>query len=625
MSFENVVLTYPHPHIVVFVEDNTEYIETFLTEEEPVKLIQCGAFATGRDNQLIYCEDYNQYVEEFGKPNFKLYGQPGYNLAAALKTGYASAYVIRVMPDDATYANVVVTVRYKVTAKQIVEADPEHSIEASETPGKLTVEFKTVSLENAKTEEELKLAFEALKQYDPDDEGFITMPWLLFYQRGRGSYGNSTRILLADATAYDDPENTYRAYRVDVMEMGESLTVKERAYGSFNPDLFDSASKESLYLEDLICDPEEGLNKISCMINEALLQDIVEKYNEGVGAEETITTMDIVFGKTMSGTTNNFVEFTESSLVLSDAEGFSLFNGTEGSFDPTKPQRDDAITSMLVKAYDGDLDKMILSRYSSPADFMLDANFDNDVKRSMVRLALKREYDAMCYLDCGLLSTTDDVIQWLTENKDIYGYNVVKQLHHFKIRDVDYTGKTIPVTTTYHMASLIPQHIKTKGLNTPMALENARVTNCVKGSFLPVIDPDENDIKKEIYNLRGVYYETVKYGVYQRGVAITTQQKFSDRLDEFNEYILHLAVAKATSILQSKIYQLGEAEDRAAYKETANKELQYILGPMVRSVEVDFEMSAEDERKSILRLKLRIVFKTIVKRGIVEIYLDPRA
>ena len=175
------------------------------------------------------------------------------------------------------------------------------------------------------------------------------------------------------------------------------------------------------------------------------------------------------------------------------------------------------------------------------------------------------------------------------------------------------------------MAGLIPRHIKTKGLNEPMAMENAMVTEAVKGSFLPVIDPDDNAIKKEIYNLRGNYYETVRYNVYQRGVAITSQRELSDRLDEFNEYILHLAVAKATSILRSKIYKLGEEEDRAAYTETANKELQYILGPMVRSLTVEFKMSAEDERKSILRLALRIVYKTIIKRGIVEIYLDPRA
>ena len=32
----------------------------------------------------------------------------------------------------------------------------------------------------------------------------------------------------------------------------------------------------------------------------------------------------------------------------------------------------------------------------------------------------------------------------------------------------------------------------------------------------------------------------------------------------------------------------------------------------------------DNEKRNILRLKIRIVFKTVVKRGIVEVYLDPR-
>ena len=71
MSFENVVLQYAHPHVAVYLEDNTTYTETFLAEEEPVKLIQCGMYAEGRDNKVIYCPNYASYIEEFGNPNYK--------------------------------------------------------------------------------------------------------------------------------------------------------------------------------------------------------------------------------------------------------------------------------------------------------------------------------------------------------------------------------------------------------------------------------------------------------------------------------------------------------------------------------------------------------------------------
>lgn len=619
MSFENVVLTYPQPHVVVYVEDNTTYTETFLTPEEPVKMIQCGAFASGRDNTLIYCQDYEEFVNEFGEPNYKLYGQAGYNVARALKTGQCAAYVMRVMPDDATVANITVCVKYKFEA-----TNPDGTTD-EEKAYKLHIGFEAGYAQNATSEEEVAMAFKALENRDPDENGFITVPWFYAFQTGRGEYGNSTRIMFADATAYDDIENTVRTYRFDVLQMTDALTRLESAYGTMNADLFDKTSKESLYLEDLINDVEEGFNKVNINIVENTLLNIVKEYNAKFGASETTSTLDIIFGKNMDGTTNKNIVFTEDSAPLYNSEGLSLKGGTEGSFAVDSEQREDAMTAALVNAYAGKYDKTIKSRYSTPADFMLDANFPADVKKQMVALALIREYDAMLYLDCGLLDTVEATINWLTEFKDYFGYNICKQIQHYKVRDTDYTGKTIDMTTTYHLAGLIPVHIKNKGLNEPMAMDNAVITEAVKGSFLPVIDPDENDIKKEIYNLRGNYYETVRYNVYQRGVAITTQQKTSDRLDEFNEYILHLAVATATSILQSKIYKLGEEDDRAAYTETANKELQYKLGGMVRSATVEFKMSADDERKSILRLALRIVYKTVVKRGIVEIYLDPRA
>lgn len=620
MSFENVVLTYPQPHIVVYVEDNTTYTETFLTEAEPVKMIQALTSASGRDNQLIYCEDYDQYVNEFGEPNFKLYGQAGYNVVRALKTGYCSAYVMRVLPEDACYANIIVSVKYKVIDDTEIVDGTVVNVK------KLSIGFTTSYAANATSIEELEMSYEALRNPSPDADGYITLPWFYAYQTGRGTYGNSTRIRFLDATNYDEPENSYKCYRFDVLEMGSTLVRKESAYGSMNADLFDSQSKESLYLEDLINDPEEGFAKVNIKVTESVMDTLLKIYNEQVGdGTDTLSTLDLIFGRDMEGLSNTKIVYTDDTVDLADSEGLSLAGGSEGSFSTENPDRQDAITQCLIRAYSGKYDKMINSRFSTPADFMLDANFDADVKKTMVALALRREYDAMCYIDCGLLDTTDDCISWGESFKDIFGYNVIKMMHHYKFRDVDYTGKTIDVTTTYYMAELIPRHIKTKGMNEPMAMDNAVIKEAVKGSFLPVIDPDENSIKKELYNLRMNYFETVKYNVYQRGVAITSQRETSDRMDEFNEYILHLAVYKAESILRSKIYKLGEEEDRNSYTETANKELSYILGPMVRSITVEFKMSADDERKSILRLALRIVFKTVVKRGIVEIYLDPRA
>ena len=48
------------------------------------------------------------------------------------------------------------------------------------------------------------------------------------------------------------------------------------------------------------------------------------------------------------------------------------------------------------------------------------------------------------------------------------------------------------------------------------------------------------------------------------------------------------------------------------------------FGDFLRSITVEFVMTAKDERKNVMRLRLAMVFKTVVTRGVVEVYLNPR-
>lgn len=619
MSFENVQLLYEHPHVAVYVEDNSGYTPTYLEPEVPVRMLQCGQFAQGRDNKLVYCESYEQLINEFGKPNYRLYGQAGYNVARALKTGYCAAYVMRVMPDDATFANTIVMLRYKV----ITDIDGNNS---------LSVSFTSKSVENAFTVEAIRAEMNRLSSTDPDEDGYFYKPLFCVYAAGRGLYGNTLRFRFADVTNYENTfRPTVRDYRFDVLMMEDTLVRKEYVFGCFDETAFDIVYKESLYLQDLINDEESGLGKVRIMINTEAFEEVLNVYNTQVlpAGEEptTIGMLDLIYGLDNFGNTNKYITFEPSPDEISfraETDGVMLSGGSEGSFDINAEGRDDAIEEMLVRAYAGHLDRLIKSSFSTPVDFMLDANFPDAVKRQMAALAMARQYDCTCYLDAGLLDTTTETLYWLALFENIAHPNVNKETHHYKYRDLDYTGKLIDVTTTFYLAGLIPTHFKEVGLGSAMACANAIVTEAVKGSFLPVIDPEDHDIKKEYFRLRGNYYETIRYGVQQRGTATNSQLEVTDRSDEFNNYILNLAVQTARDIMYGHIYNFAEPEDRARYQNTTNDTLQNKLGAFVRSCTVEYEMSKDDEKRNILRLKIRIVYKTVVKRGIVEVYLDPR-
>lgn len=635
-SFDNVVLQYQHPYIATYLEDNTIYTDT---DEVSVPTpsfngIQVGFFGAGRDNVILYSTNTDMFIEEYGTPNYKLYGQAAYNVVAALNTNQCGMYTLRLLPDDATYANCVVMVDWKVET-------PE---EGDDPKPQLYIKFRKANVTGAKSTAELKTAIAAMYGTELDDEGYNSAPLISFWQLGRGKYGNATRLNFTDPMDYDSEGNTYRYYQIQVMEYAKTgLTTKERISGCLQDGILDhsNSNNPSMFMEDLINDPELGSKKINVMVHSdtyeeiyAAYQSAVENYTEQeAGAILNEDTLDIITGLLMDGTENPVINLVDNSAEADylnpiSVDGFAMAGGTDGTFDTGDATTVEALkTELLIKAFQGSIDRKLTSRFGTPADFCMDANFPEEVKREMGGFAAKREYDAMTYIDTGLLTSSSEICNFLEGMKSVTAYNLVKECGTYKYRDADYTGKIVQMSITHWLCKALPTHISIESYTTPFAREDARLvagTDFVAGTFMPQINPDDNDVKKQIFKFGGNCYETVRNGVVQRSTGITTCTTNSDRKLEFNEYILHRAVKIAYDILNSKLYKIGEEADRLQYQTHAEKEISYQLSAYLRSVTVEFVMTAKDEQRSIMRLRMRLVFKTVITRGILEIYLDPR-
>lgn len=657
---------YAHPYISIQIYDNTEFTEEAASDErKSFNGMQVGFFAGGRDNQLLYMQSQLSYLREFGDPNFRKFGQAAYNVDNALATDNCGMYVMNLRPETATYANIVIMVRFKLvevtdstedvsqvnedagaSEVDIKETEPSAPAESEEKPKakKLVYAFYAKTIEKATDEDKLTTAALDLMQTDPDEKGFYNMPFMLLYSLGRGEYGNSIHMTFGNATEYatesaffDVTRPEYHLYTLTVMEpTADGLSQREINYGGFDVDGFDKSSDfgPSTFMADVINDVETGSQRIHAEIYTETLDVICKMINEGCGVTEKVTpaTLDLLTGLTLDGTTATFMEQDtkgDDYINLFSLDGFTMNSGNDG----WDGMDDDAINKkkdeLLIAAYSGDIDPFIKSRFSSPCDFNLDANYSLPVKKQMAALAGKRLYDCMTYLDTGLINTTSGLISVLSSLKNIYGFNVVKECHNYKWRDKDYTGKICNMTITHWLAKALPNHMADPdiGLTTPLARDEAILQSSVDyipGSFKPVIDPDSDDIKNTIYRLRGNCYETLTYRSVQRSTAITSCQSKSDRLLEMNEYILQRAVAIVYRILASKIYKLGEQEDRDRYEEDATDIINEELKGYVRTTSVRFEMTPADEKKSLLRLILHITFKTVIQNGEIKIYLDPR-
>lgn len=566
--------------------------------------------------------------------------------------------------DGATVTDFTINTANVVFADAAVTLSDEGDVAEDDTPEVpvLMISFYARSFENICTIDELKLKFASLYNENMDEDGYYHMPVMFYYALGCGEYGNKIRVKWSDAMEYDGDMTPFRRYCITVMEITkDGLMEREYIRGSINETAWDTTQDNDglcAYLKDLANDIEYGSQKIGLDLTQQTFEKMLDLYNAEVKPEGeddvTMDEFDPIFGLDMNGDPVNNIVISSydgdlgQPVNLEAVDGFILENGGDGSMSyhtrmsaEEQAVYDAAYEQTLLRAF-GDVDvvgedgkvttlkmhdKSIKSRYSTPADFMFDANFPNSVKTKMVELAKSREYDCMTYLDSGLCQTTSECISWLRSMKEVYAYNVVKDIGCYKYRDARFTRKVIPMAITHWLAGALPTHLSIYGIGDAFARKRARLkagVDYVAGSFYPVIDPDDHDIKREIYKYRGNCYESVNRNCVQRSSAITTCQEKSDRMEEFNEYIVHRAVRLAYDIMNSNLYNTITDEKLLAYTEHAEKQISYNLEGLVEKVTIRLDSDEGDRKKSIMRLVMHLEFSTVAKYGAVDIYLDPR-
>lgn len=558
-----------------------------------------------------------------------------------------------------------------VVFEESVVGDVPSSVDVTTTeePDKpvLDISYYIVSFDDVHTIDDLLLKYAQLFEESLDEDGYYCMPFMLLYALGRGLYGNNLRIRFTDAMDYAmvDQTSDFRKYCMTVMQnTKEGLKIKEYIRGSIDPVAWDTSGTTELpaYLGDLVNDQEFGSQKINIEICEQTTEKMLELYNTYVAGDDedlklTLSTFDPLFGLTMAGepAENILVSMytgDKEAVNLESVTGFALRNGSDGAMtykpkmtEAEKEAYDEAVERALMLAFapvetvvttngkDHVIttpihDRTLRSRYSTPADFMFDANFPDSVKMKMAEFAKIRKYDCMTYLDSGLCTTTTECINWLKSMRDVYHYNLVKELHCYKYRDSRFTRKTIPMTITHFMAGSLPTHLKINDIGVPYARKYARMyatKDYVAGSFLPLIDPEDHDIKEEIYKYGGNCWESLNRTTVQRSTAETTCREKSDRRWECNEYIIHRAVSIAYAIMGDHLVVDDIDEEKILdYTEHAEKEISFQLTGLITRCTIEMESTKADQKKEVLRLKMHLEFKNHAKYGDIEIYLDPR-
>lgn len=640
-SLSQIIPKYTVPHVQTYINDNST-VTNIVSEptESGTRLLCVFASPRGEDGVVKTMRSPAEYLEEYGVPNYSLYGQAGHMPYLALASGNAICHCMRVAPSDAGYAALGVGA--------VVTEDA--------STGR-TVTFTSIDLGTISSKDDLLTALEA--KANPVVGGNTSEPYVypLFavVAKGRGVYGNSLAVRI-NADSILNAENGFMNYTIDVLDSSSGTpALKEQFRGSFYSDAV--VNSESLFFDDVVSDPDSGSKYIELVTSSKYFDSFVSDFNTSttftVTTSLTLTDSDLFTGLTKDGGTIDMYTVDTASIGLAGDLGVSLSGGTEGSFDatiysgPDDPLRQKAIDAEYIEAFTNlttsgvdtvpseRYDRAVLSKRRTPSELILDAGYSDEVKKALIDLGLRR-YDARVILDGGLFErrSYSQVLEWYNNTfigvdtalaKKLDNFIFSKECQTYKVRD-PFTGKIILVTATYFIAANLPTHFEDIGNHIPfVGSEYATLTGHIRNSLAPIVDADDLEIKEQLYKNKFNFFECIAEDTFTRGVQVTSQSATSDLSEENNVNILLEMKRMLEDYVSSNLYNFAEPEDRVIFTNDADRLFTDFRATKVRDYNVYFDMNEFEEARNILHCYLAVTFRTMATRGIIEIDINKRA
>ncbi len=633
-SSTQIIPKYKHPHVEEYINDNTLIPDDgFVIEEfDGVNTLILTTADKGRDNTLVDIRSVSQLVDEFGYPNMKKHGQPLYNAYKYLsQVNYnRRAFVMRVLPEDAAYANAVVVARVKTTA----------GIPAAEgvpaTPGSLSVKIEVQSTEDLTDTDDLAAEFATIRNSKADADGYKAYPLFAVLSNGRGEFGNSTRFRVTKNTSADE-ENIYTNYFLQLYDLtAEGLKVKKTVTGSLYEGALEGS--KSLNLEDIIAGADDTNIKVQFLIDQDSLDELYELYVETVGGDDLVeqdefdylygykrNSKDLIPGYTIEVPA-------ESDISLDIADGVPLTNGNDGALDPAKLKadtsrtREEIVEELFGQAILGTFDRRIRSRRRTPLHFVVDANYPESVKTALSELCATRR-DFQLILDAGLNPTLAACVEWVNDYEvPLEEYRISQEVSNLKIRD-PYTGKKVQVTSTYILiGQLVEVFADTENLARAITGPRAVLVDSeiVPNTLVPDIDEDDNDLKEKFYTKNVNIYVSSGEKTSSRLSQQTIQTKQTDLSEESNVRVLLDISRKVRNFCTNLLYSTTQESDIANYNEQIGTYANLWFPTLIQTVQLSFAQSEWEKQRNILHCYVAVVFKGLGKRVILEIDVNPR-
>lgn len=301
-----IVPKYQHSYVESHVNDYTTWEdEPVAVTDDTVKSICVFRSPKGIDNTLIKKTSILSHSNTFGKTNYRKYGQPLMMPYALLDTGYASVWSMRVMPDDATYANSVLLMYYREATQSTTEYqyNADGSVATDETTGEelttttvkpmfqIMFRAKSISPEvdsatnallsggesGVNTESVIRKNAASLAVNIPATDGgneWKCVPLMYFISTGRGEYGNMYKWRITCNGEYEK-DYEMKMYSFEVLSSEDGISKVATYVGSLVTQV---VSGKSSLLNDVILEYDTGTYPLNIHVFEENVEAVYDDY-----------------------------------------------------------------------------------------------------------------------------------------------------------------------------------------------------------------------------------------------------------------------------------------------------------------------------------------------------------
>lgn len=242
-----ITLKYLHPSVKTYITTENYNYDTSASREI---LFVADVFEHGVDNKLQQVNTLSEYLFKYGEPNLDKFGQAGYNVEKWLTNGN-SAVIMRLLPDDASYAHAVLNIQYKnsTNGKTVINAEGD---EAKINDVYLRPLVTYIGVNNT-SEKLLNSELEEDRSDYPTTDGYIDNFIFTVYPEGRGEYYNDLGFRIRLNPSYDGILSS-RVYTFEVIKFSGTTydIIDGPYYVSFDPDAIDPNSQKSMFIENVV-------------------------------------------------------------------------------------------------------------------------------------------------------------------------------------------------------------------------------------------------------------------------------------------------------------------------------------------------------------------------------------